>query len=479
MNLRILPGPCAAVCILALGCGGAQPPSATLAIRGAAVVDVRDGSLHPNQTVLVDGRRIVGVGPADEVAIPDGVDVVDGTGGYLIPGLWDMHAHAFMDSPETEQMIAGIPVDRDRPDAWRTFYGPTLDVLLANGVTGIREMWGDRHVLAAVRAEHAAGALTSPRFVAAGHFLSGPGVPFPGTTVVSDPAAARMVVDSLAGTGADFIKVSEGLTLETYEAIVDQARRRGLAVAGHVPEGVGLAAAADAGQRSIEHTPALLDCGVEPPADTSGPAGELDSGDTCRRIAERLLANGTWVVPTLVAGRGYAFMRDSAFGADPRTRYTPRIIRPVWSPATSVLVKDMPENAWVMMRTMYDRSLRAVGALHREGVRMMAGSDFWNPYAFAGFGLHDELALLVEAGLEPLEALRAATLEPARYLEATDSLGSIEAGKLADLVLLEGNPLQDIRNTSRIRAVVLDGRLFRRDELDRMLAEAERHWRAP
>ena len=110
---------------------------------------------------------------------------------------------------------------------------------------------------------------------------------------------------------------------------------------------------------------------------------------------------------------------------------------------------------------------------------MMAGSDFWNPYAFAGFGLHDELALLVEAGLEPLDALRAATLEPARYLEATDSLGSIEAGKLADLVLLEGNPLQDIRNTSRIRAVVLDGRVFRRDELERMLAEAERHWRAP
>jgi len=417
-----------------------------------SVVDVLNGQIIEGQTVILQVDQIFAVEPSERVVLGDEVFTIQGSGKYLIPGLWDMHAHA---------------IDRDGKDLFP-------ELFVANGVTGIREMWGDLEIAEDIRSEAGEGRRVIPRLVVAGNLIEGKDPFWPGSNVASTPEAGRALVDSLVAAGAGFIKVYHTLEPEVFFAIADQASKIGIPFVGHVPIGVTVSQAADVGMSSIEHAITLFyDCAIEKDAPSlQAYQGGWDEGE-CAAVAEQLRRNGTWYVPSLVTERGYAFLDTQEFQSDPRLRFMPDFIRSWWLPENDLFGSEYTAEDWLTAKEGYSHVVDVTRFLADQGVQILAGSDTPNAYAFPGFGLHDELEILVKAGLTPLQALRAATIDAARFLEATDTLGSVEPGKVADLVLLGGNPLEDISNTREILAVVLNGRLLDRDDLDGLLAWAE------
>jgi len=364
--------------------------------------------------------------------------VVDGSGKFLIPGLWDFHVHALFD-----------------PEAARTF----LPRFVAAGVTGIRDMGGSLEVLRAVRWALLAGTLVGPRIVAAGAVIDGPEPVDPSVSIaVGDSATASAALDSLVRAGADFVKVYTLLPREVYFVLLREAWRRGLTVAGHVPESVSVREAADSGQRSIEHL-----------RDEVEPLCARAADPSCSRLLDTLRARGTWLVPTLVVLRVKAILDDSSLVRDPRLGAVPPFVRGGWE-GIRERAQERPADYWRERRARFFDELALTGAAWRAGVPLLAGTDAGALFTYPGSSLHDELVQLVRAGLTPAAALRAATLDPARFLGAADSMGTVAAGKVADLVLLDADPLADIRNTQRIAAVVLRGRRLDRAALDSLAA---------
>jgi imidazolonepropionase-like amidohydrolase len=477
---------------VALGAPEARPPESA-ALTNVTVVDVQTGQLLPERTVVIEGGRIQAVGATSEVALPTTGNILDGTGKFLIPGLWDMHTHLLWSLDTLEHSLVDMPRDLDSWELWKRYSGPVLDLLVANGVTGIREMWGNFEVARRVEQEGASGDRLVPRVVVAGHMIDGEPPYWPGEVVATTPRRGREVVDSLAAAGTDFIKVYSHLRPEVYHAILERAAERGLPVVGHIPVLVSAAAASEAGQRAVEHLfgiekgcssaeEELIDLERQIlQARSGGSEGRRDSLSViwylrvletqddarCRRLLRRLARNRTWQIPTLTTLRGLAYQTAPAMTEDPRLRYVHPGWRESWIP-----LSDPPEG-YQLRRRLYERKLEITRMAMEEGVPILAGSDTWNPYAFPGFGLHDELELLAEAGLSPLQALQSATIEAARFLAAQDSLGTVAEGKVADLVLLDSNPLEDIRNARHIAAVVHRGRVLQREELDEMLESVE------
>jgi imidazolonepropionase-like amidohydrolase len=451
----------------ALTARAGEAPGTVLAITGVTVIDATGEPAQPGMTVVVTGNRITALGKSSLVRVPQLARVVDGNGKFLIPGLWDMHVHTADPS--------------------------FLSLYLANGVTGVRDMHAlDPDVLFGMRKQVQEGKKLGPRIVAAGPLVDGP-MPFvPGSLVAADARQGREAVRKLKQMGADFVKVYNKLPREAYLAIVDEAKKQGLPLAGHLPESVSAAEASDLGQKSIEHLTGIeLACSDREDelrreavaglvkADNSAAwellgrigarAADSSSPKKARALFARFVRNGTWQVPTLTVLRSLVSLDDPKFLADPRVKYMPPSIRSYWS-----LMKLSPETV-TGLKVRYKRATGLVRAMHQAGVPFLAGTDTPGvPFVFPGFSLHDELALLVaDAGFTPLEALQTATRDPARFLGREKDLGTIEPGKLADLVLLDANPLTDIHNTTKIAAVVANGRLLPRRELDRLLAEVE------
>jgi imidazolonepropionase-like amidohydrolase len=313
--------------------------------------------------------------------------------------------------------------------------------------------------------------------------------------VVRTAAEARAVVDKLADGGADFVKVYETLSRDAYFAIMDQAQRRGIPVDGHVPFRVRPEEAADAGQRTVEHVLAMaLGCSSDPEAEReefervlSGFSRLSDDEQfltlfrherrlydgrdpaACAATIEAYRRNGMAEAPSLV-GYHHVVNAEKILADTASMRLVPRAVRENWKVRSD---SELAQTFRAILRPLVPLQADNVRLLNEAGVVLLAATDVGIPMLVPGISLHEELVLLVEAGLTPLESLRAATLNPARVLGSADSLGTIEAGKLADLVLLDANPLADIRNTQRIRAVVADGRVYRRADLDRLLAEVE------
>ena len=417
-----------------LATDAAPPPEPYVAITHVTVVDVAQGVLVPGQTVLVRGGRILKVGDTLQVNVPPRAQVVEGRGKFLIPGLWDMHVHAVFNG-----------------DVARSF----LPAFVANGVTGVRDMGGKLDVLRAARWAVLAGTFVGPRIVAAGVILDGPQpVDSSVSFAIGTPDAGRAAVDSLARAGVDFIKVYTLLPRDAYFAVLREAARLHLPVAGHVPAGVTTLEAADSGQRSIEHL-----------RDEVEPLCAVATQPACVRLLGVLRVRRTWLVPTLVVLRVKAILNDSSLVQDPRLGTVPALVRNAWE-AIRRGKQGRPPAYWREKRTRFFAELALTGAAWRDSVPLLAGTDAGALYTYPGSSLHEELAQLVRAGLTPAAALRAATLSPAEFLCETDSLGTVAAGKVADLVLLGADPLADIGNTRSIEAVVLRGRLFRRAALD-------------
>ncbi|HJR63282.1 MAG TPA: amidohydrolase family protein [Gemmatimonadaceae bacterium] len=479
---------CAVCPIASLGAqqgGAAAGAESPLVFEHVTVVDVEQGRLLADRRVVIDGTRIIAVDSGSHDG-PAGARRVDGTGKYLIPGLWDMHVHAAHGS-----YGRGLPANDSG-------FAP---LFIANGVTGVRDMFGVEGRAKLWKAHVRNGTAPWPRIVVSQHILDGPQAVWPGSVRVATAAAARRAVDSLVRAGADFLKVYSFLPRDAFRAAVEQAGRRGLPVAGHVPFVLSVEDASDAGMRSIEHMTGIpAACSTVTDSVHAAYLGALDDPDVlaamsrvgtalgpailsnpdptrCAALAERLSKNGTWLSPTLTVLRSTAHLDDTTLAGDQRTRFVPGRYLQLWDPRNDFRFRNVTAEGWGIRRRMFARQLEIVGHMARAGVPVIAGTDFGNPWIFAGFSLHDELGLLVQAGLTPLEALRAATLGPARYLDATDSLGTVERGKLADLVLLDADPLADITNTTKIRAVVANGRYLDRAALDALLAGAERRIR--
>lgn len=466
----------------------AQAQPSVIAFHDVTVVDVMDGSLRARQTVLVEGERIAAVGPMAEVTVPERAEIVESDGGFMIPGLWDMHIHAVN--------------NRD----WVESFFP---LLLANGVTGIRDTWHYREIGDEAAEDVADGRLPGPvRMVVAGNLIDGPARIWPNSEVAYTPEDGRRLADSLHAAGVPFLKVYSSLAPATFHAIAERARAHDLPFVGHVPARVRAADASDAGMKSMEHFMGVLEgCASEEKAiltDFGSATRAIAQGDTsrsirqtfldrwerslatqveerCRDLARRFIENETWQVPTLTVLRGDVAKHELAAAGDDRLRYLPPpIYRNAWAPwFPKPETEAGPDEPVLFHRGAYERSKEILAMMAEMGVPFLVGTDAPNPWAFPGFGVHDELALLVEAGMTPLQALQAATLNPAKYFGRTDDLGTVEEGKLADLVLLDANPLEDIANTTRIRAVVADGRLYRRDDLDQILETSEREASRP
>jgi imidazolonepropionase-like amidohydrolase len=321
--------------------------------------------------------------------------------------------------------------------------------------------------------------------VVASPIIDGPEPIWPNSIAVRNDAEGRKAVRKVKEWGADFVKVYSLLPRDAYFGIADEAKQQGLSFVGHVPFSVSPAEASDAGQKSVEHlTGILIECsdkeaelraGVvrahSPAARARAEAVALETYDSQKAAAlfERFAKNQTWQCPTLTVLRSNAYMGDQKFRNDPRLRYVSRQIRQRWGQRLA----NRNEENYADAKRVFQKEAEIVGAMRRAGVPLLAGTDTGNPFCFPGFSLHEELALLVVAGLTPVEALRSATLSPARFFGLDQSIGTIEQGKIADLVLLDADPLQDIRNTQKINAVITNGRLFDRKALDKMLAEAE------
>lgn len=458
------------VCLLAIGVaargiavGPALPARQPIAIVGVTVVDPAQARASAPRTVLIEDGRIVAVVEPSSAVVPAGARRVDGRGRYLIPGLVDLHVHLF-------NLVSKRP-----PNDW------TFPLFVANGVTAVREMSTDAAGLAQVRRWNEAlerGERAAPRIVAAGIAVGG-----------ESPAAAAGAVEAAADAGADFVKVFSALPQAQWQAALAAARRRGLPLIGHVPAQVALQAAAVAGQRDNEHLMQAMEACSTRETDflaRRGAGGEALSParlDTdalqaarhfdarrCRAVAAALAAAGQVQVPTLVLPHTEARGSAAALAADARWIYLRADERRRWQRAQA----DLTAEDLLLFRARWSMLRRIAPIFHRQGVVLMAGTDTPMPGVYPGYSLHEELALLVAAGLSPREALGAATLRPARFLGIDADSGTIAAGRRADLVLLDADPARDIRNTRRIRAVVLDGRLLTRDVLDALLADAAR-----
>jgi imidazolonepropionase-like amidohydrolase len=435
-----------------------------LAITHVNVIDGTGTPVLADMTVTVQSNRISQVGKSGTTSVPKAARVVDGRGKYLIPGLWDMHVHEIFGEwlPEDEKII------------------PLLFV--ANGVTGVRDMGGDLEPLKRWRARIAAGQLIGPRMIIAGPMLDGPVPQFPSSAPVKDAADGRKIVDELQKNGADFIKIQSLVPRDGYFAAADEAKKVGIVFAGHVPDKVRATEASNAGQKSVEHLTGVFEgCSTVEDELMAAPRGPgrgrfLSTYDPER--AKALIAlfvkNQTWQVPTLYWERGEWLIEQTNSSPDPLAKYAPAAWRDrTWPMFTRDILKGWSTDPLADREKFFQAELKMVGDMNKAGVPILAGTDTAaGVRVYPGFSLHEELELLVQAGLTPMQALQASTANAAKYLGLADT-GTIETGKRADLVLLDSDPLQDIKNTRKIQSVILAGRYFSRADLDHLLHEVE------
>jgi imidazolonepropionase-like amidohydrolase len=435
-------------------------------IANVGLIPMTSDTLIQDATVLVRDGRITAVAPDRKLEVPAGAHHIDGCGKYLIPGLADMHVHLYSDD-ETPDSLAS----------------DELGVMLASGVTVIRLMIGTPEHLV-LRGKIESGRLLGPQlWVASPQFIGKPDI---NSRVVTTPEQASTGVKEVADAGYDFVKLTTEITPAVYDAVVAEAARNGIRVIGHVDPRVGVARALAAGQH-IEHLDNYLESVLADSAPTRSSVSDLGvfrprnwesldyvDGRKVDQIAGATARARVYTTPTLTMFKE-AFglgQPDEMIRARPDWAMMPAGVRNLYLKARDHYWKNPPTEArrqrWVAVRN------QLVKAISDSGGKIMAGSDTPEWFLGYGFTLHRELESLVAAGLTPYQALAAASRTPAEFLHALRDWGTIEPGKRADLVLLSANPLEDIRNTTRIEGVAVGGRWLPQASLRRMLLSATR-----
>lgn len=423
--------------------GSAQKslPEKVLVIENVSLIDGVNPSVQPNKTVVIVGNRIKAIGEKGKVSVPPKAKIINGKGKYLISGLWDSHVHL---------------------NSGKAF----LPLFVANGVTSVREMGGDLQEVKQLREQIAKGQLLGPRIKTAGTIIESESwikwvldlakkdgdvelhERISKRIGIASPEHAKEVIKKLAEDGVDLIKVRNAASPETFLAIEAEAKKYGLPVAAHAPR-MDLTVASAGGLKSIEH------------ADSTSSAMQ---NQDLRTVARAFAQNGTWYTPTLITGIIWrltpketllGLINDSDGKLDQRNLYVPNVIRQTWKRQLESQKNESPfDHAGETRKGMNEFRL-----MHKEGVGVLAGTDFGVLLVYPGFSLHDELEALVKyGGLTPFEALQSATKNPPYFFNLQNEIGTIEADKIADLVLLTANPLENISNTKKISAVVLNGK---------------------
>ncbi len=427
----------------------AQTRSKPIVFTHVTVIDATGADAQSDMVVVVTGEKITGIGKFGAVTLPNHSRVIDAKGKFLIPGLWDMHVHVAKAGENT------------------------LPLFISNGVTSVRDMGGDYVQILKWRKEAANGTRLSPRIKTPGALLEsaenvarmkreGTVEPVDRFRIpVATPEEARRAVDLMASLGVDFIKFRTIASPETYKAIAEESKAKGLMFVGHqfgTPETM-----IDAGQKSIEHY-------IYPPVITNPQHAE---------IYKRMAESGVYVVPTIVVADksllvsyqdAKTIVEDVKGKIDFRRKYLSGYLIEDWKEQLEEKKQPSPFD----LAKLKEILVKDFQEMHKAGVRLMPGTDVGVLLIYPGYSLHDELQLLVKyVGLTPMEALISATRYPAEFFGMQDSLGTIEEGKIADLVLLDADPLKDISNTQKITAVVISGRFLPKAELQRMRAGVE------
>jgi hypothetical protein len=446
------------------------PQPKHLAFTHVTVIDATGAPAKPDTTVVISSGHIVDIGATGKIKLTNDSQLIDATGKFLIPGLWDAHVH-LSDLGEI-----------------------SLALFMANGITGVRQMGSyprDPRQIIQWRKEITAGQRTGPRIFTMGWMLNTFNQSDVGHIEVPTAAEGRRAVDFVKKNGADFVKVHNYVPREAYFAIAGEARKQRVVLTGHVPLTVAVTEVVRAGQKGIEHLSQIpvacsskeeeLRTRVLTKLQKPGPTSDelfsevvrvnveaADSYDEQKAAAlfSSFVKNGVMVCPTMANYRPDTLLHDIN---SPLLKYIPPPTRQKWLKELNSDTAEDTENS----KKLFSNSFPLVRRMHRAGVQLLAGTDSGMEYRIPGFDLHTELALFVEAGLTPMEALQTATVNPARWLGVEKTLGTVEKGKIADLVLLDANPLDDIHNTQQINAVVVNGRLIPKSELQVMLANIE------
>ena len=447
-------------------------PNATnsLAITSVTVINPGSHSILEEQTVLIEDKRIHFVGDSDAITPPKSVRHVDGTGKYLIPALWDMHTH------------------------WISDFAPqlTMPLFIANGITNIRDLGGGPGLekKRQWREKILTGDILGPRIVGQANLF---------IRHLKNKNHAFELLSSVSFEEPDFVKVYNDVLPDPFFALLDEANRLNVTVLGHKPRSVSAVDASRAGYKSFEHARIFLfECysgapslrqeyfaryanteGVSKPIVTPRRLREMiDNHDAtkCQRIMETMAKNGTWYVPTHITRKMDAFADNQIFRQDKRLRYIHFLQRMLWMMDADAVVNFNPSSeARQTYMDFYLEGLKLSKVAHQIGVQILAGSDANDTYSFPGMGLHDELEELTLAGLSPMEALKTATFGPAEYFGLANSYGSIEVGKIADMVLLDANPTEHISNTTKINQVIFEGAVYDKADLNDFLEYVARN----
>jgi imidazolonepropionase-like amidohydrolase len=446
---------------------------ADLLISNASVIVVASGEVAPGSSIVVTGDTIVAVGPDESIGRRfSSVQNIDASGRYVMPGLWDMHVH-FGGGPE---LIAENKA--------------LLPLYVAYGVTTVRDAAAD--LSASVlqwRSEVAAGSLLGPTIFTSGPKLEGYKPLWKGTIEVGTPAEVDLALDRLQGMRVDFIKITDNtLRPDIFLYALGAARKRGLRTSAHTPFALTIERAAAAGLSSVEHLDYLIKAGSPQEARIAADyaAGKISYGDASDRFVEsfdpayakgvyrKLASYGLYVTPTLNMGRILAYLDREDHRGDRALELIGPGLRKTYEWRVERAAKATPAQVTARHRE-YELSLKVLPMLRDAGIAILAGTDagYLNSFNYPGQGLHDELQRYVEAGLTPRQALATATRTGPAFLGHGERYGAIEAGKTADLLILNSNPLENITATRSIHAVVLKGRTFDRPSLDRLIAEAK------
>lgn len=445
------------LCVIAIQPSYARAVKDSIAFIHVNVIPMDTERVLADQTVIIRNGRITNIGPSSQVSVPAGIAKIEGAGKYLIPGLSDTHIHLW--GPTMNGMFppaAQLPADK-------IDIGQMLFLYIANGVTSVHEMFGQPEHLR-VRDRIKKGEIIGPNLTLA-RLIDGPkkAWPPPISTWVNTQEEARQAVLKAKNMGFDAIKVYSFLSKESYDAIITTAKEVGMPVIGHIPVELSVEYVLKAGQKNIVHTEEIIRY-------AKGNYSQEQIDYYAKTIAE----SGIWIAPTLITNRRILelFEKKDNFQASPKARFShPLTLGVMFYLNSTRYQKISPEHRLYIKNGFEQLQIPITKALQDNGVKLLAGTDAGLPGIFPGYSLHAELEELVGAGLTPYQALKAATAHPAEYLGELDVAGTVDAGKRADLVLLEKNPLKDITNTRKISGVMIKGRWLPASEIQKKLDE--------